>query len=95
MLCAPVGSYTSEYQDDTHHGSGGCRMSWMLSVPVTAPQWLLDVQLCFLWDGPSYKCGYVSERELCARANHWTTYYRDDSDGRSGGGCQMAWKLQL
>ena len=45
LLCAEVGSYTPEYRDDTDNRGGGCRMSWMLTVPVDAPQWLDNVQL--------------------------------------------------
>ncbi len=74
---------------------GGCRMSWMLSVPANAPQWFRDIQLCYKWhpDGDGGQCGGGVGRELCARTNDWTTYYRDDTDGR-GGGCQMAWSLK-
>ena len=70
-------------------------MSWMLTVPVDAPQWLDNVQLCYIWypDGDGGQCGGGEGRELCARANHWTTYYRDDTDNR-GGGCRMAWELR-
>ena len=95
LLCALVGSYTPEYRDDTDNRGGGCRMSWMLTVPVDAPQWLDNVQLCYIWypDGDGGQCGGGVGRELCARANHWTAYYRDDTDNR-GGGCRMAWELR-
>ena len=49
LLCASVGSYTAEYRDDTDNRSGGCRMSWMLSIPTDAPEWLCYVQLCYIW----------------------------------------------
>lgn len=94
-LCAPVGSYTSEYLDATDNRPGGCKMSWMLSVPADSPQWLQNVQLCYRWfpDGDGGQCGgQVTNRELCAQANSWTTFYKDDTNNR-GGGCQMAWKL--
>ena len=93
-LCAGVGNFTAEYRDDTDNRGGGCRMSWMLSVPVDSPQWLRDVQLCYHWfaDGNGGQCGGGVGTELCAQANSWTTIYRDDTDNR-GGGCQMAWQI--
>ena len=96
QLCATVGSYTPEYRDDTDGRGGGCRMSWMLSVPGYSPQWLRNVRLCFMWypDGDGGQCGGGVGRELCARSNQWTTYYRDDTDGR-GGGCRMSWELRV
>ncbi len=94
-VCINVGHYTTEYRDDTDGRGGGCRMSWALLVPAIAPQWLRDIQLCYKWhpDGDEGQCGGRVGRELCARANDWTTYYRDDTDERSGG-CQMAWSLK-
>lgn len=82
LLCASVGSYTAEYRDDTDNQGGGCRMSWMLSVPTDAPEWLRSVQLCYVWypDGDGGQCGAGEGRELCAYSYHWTTYYRDDTD---------------
>ena len=93
-MCAPIGSYTQEYRDDTDNRSGGCRMSWKLSTPASSPQWLRDVKLCFYWSGPTGQCGGGAPSELCAKANFWTTYYRDDTDNR-GGGCHMQWALQI
>ncbi len=94
-MCAPVGSFTQEYRDDTDKRSGGCRMSWMLSVPNNSPQWLRDVQLCYHWypDGDGGQCGGDVARDLCAVANTWTSYYCDDTDRRSGG-CRMSWELR-
>ena len=62
-------------------------MSWMLLVPTDSPQWLRRARLCYSWypDGDGGQCGGGVGRELCATANHWTTYYRDDTDGRGGG----------
>ena len=93
-MCAAVGSFTSEYRDDTDNRSGGCRMSWKLSIPSDSPEWLRDVQLCFNWSGPGNQCGGGAPQELCARANFWTNYYRDDTDNR-GGGCHMSWGLRI
>ena len=96
LLCASVGSYTAEYRDDTDNRGGGCRMSWMLSVPNNAPEWIKSVQLCYVWypDGDGGQCGAGEGRELCAYSNSWTQYYRDDTDNR-GGGCRMSWELRL
>ena len=95
-LCATVGHFTSEYRDDTDGRGGGCRMSWRLQIPSNSPQWLRNVNLCYNWypDGNSGQCGGGVGRSLCARANLWTTYYRDDTDGR-GGGCRMSWQLRF
>merc|ERR550532_2205061 len=83
------------YRDDSDKRSGGCQESWMLKVPTDAPVWLLNTQLCFNWcaDGDGGQCGGGANTLLCARANTWTSYYRDDSD-HGGGGCQMRWSLQ-
>ena len=94
--CASIGNFTSEYRDDTDDRPGGCRMSWQLSVPGYSPHWLRTMSLCFEWfaDGDSGQCGGGVEQTLCATANSWTRYYRDDTDNR-GGGCRMSWSLHL
>lgn len=71
-------------------------MSWRLVVPSNAPAWALNLQLCYVWypDGDGGQCGGGASRNLCARANDWTAYYRDDTD-RRGGGCQMSWGIKL
>ena len=96
MICAGIGNYTQVYYDDTDERPGGCRMSWMLSVPHDAPHWLLYSRLCYQWypEGDEEQCGGGVAMTLCAHANHWTTYYRDNTDDRSGG-CRMAWKWEL
>ena len=96
FFCAAEGIYDREYRDDTDDRSGGCRMSWKLFIPFTAPTWLRRVQLCYIWspDGDGGQCGAGEGKELCASNNHWTTYYRDDTDGRSGG-CLMSWELRI
>ena len=94
--CASIGDFTQEYRDDTDGRSGGCRMSWQLSVPASSPQWLRTMRLCYEWyaDGHSGQCDGGVSQILCADANSWTTYYRDDTDGRNGG-CRMSWGLYL
>lgn len=95
-LCALVNSYTPYYRDDSDGRPGGCQMSWRLVLSNTAPAWMRNVQLCYEWypDGDGGQCGGGAGRRLCARADQWTQYYRDDSDGRPGG-CQMRWGLVL
>ncbi|XP_005112978.1 perivitellin-2 67 kDa subunit [Aplysia californica] len=94
-LCAGINGFSGEYRDDTDNRGGGCRMSWRLVVPGSAPLWMKTARLCFSWypDGNGGQCGGPS-RDLCATANSWTSYYRDDTDNRSGG-CRMSWGIRL
>ena len=94
LLCAPVGKNTPVYRDDTDNRGGGCRMSWQLKLPSTHAWWARRIQLCYQWypDGDGGQCGGGADRTLCAPANSWTAYYRDDTDNR-GGGCRMKWGL--
>ncbi|XP_054155403.1 perivitellin-2 67 kDa subunit-like [Oppia nitens] len=93
--CAPIGNFTDVYRDDTDIRPGGCQMSWRLLLPNDSPGWLLNTRLCFDWfpDGDIGQCSAPS-RNLCAIANEWTDYYRDDTDRRPGG-CQMSWSIQV
>jgi len=94
-VCANVGSFTPSYRDDSDRRNGGCRMSWRLKVPAYAPAWMLNTKLCLDWyaEDDANQCGGPGvANNLCAAANYWTPYYRDDSDGRSGG-CQMSWSF--
>ncbi|XP_064650343.1 perivitellin-2 67 kDa subunit-like [Lineus longissimus] len=96
-LCAPIGSYTPFYRDDTDRRGGGCRMSWRIVVPVSAPLWMKTTRLCYEWypDGDGGQCGVSgTPRSMCALANSWTPYYRDDTD-RRGGGCKMRWGIKI
>ncbi|KAK0060711.1 perivitellin-2 67 kDa subunit [Biomphalaria pfeifferi] len=95
LLCAGVNQFSPNYRDDSDGRGGGCRMSWKIEVPSTAPLWIRTTKMCFSWypDGDAGQCGEVSSRDLCATANEWTEYYRDDTDGR-GGGCRMSWGLK-
>ncbi|CAB4020748.1 Hypothetical predicted protein [Paramuricea clavata] len=94
LLCAPVGKYTPVYRDDTDNRGGGCRMSWQLKLPSVHSWWARNIQFCYEWypDGDCGQCGGGAARKLCAKANNWTPYYRDDTDNR-GGGCRMRWGL--
>ncbi|XP_013787111.1 perivitellin-2 67 kDa subunit-like [Limulus polyphemus] len=96
QLCASVKKWTTYYRDDTDRRGGGCQMSWMLQIPDSAPLWLKNAKLCYYWyaDGDGGQCGGGVDQHLCAVANSWTTYYRDDTDRRSGG-CQMSWGIKL
>ncbi|GFR71720.1 perivitellin-2 67 kDa subunit [Elysia marginata] len=97
LLCAGLNKFSPEYRDDTDGRGGGCQMSWRIIVPDAAPLWMKAIKLCYSWypDGDGGQCGPPGKaRSLCATANQWTTYYRDDTDGR-GGGCRMSWGLQL
>ena len=96
LLCASVNQYSPEYRDDSDGRGGGCQMSWRIVVPDSAPIWMRETKLCFSWypDGDGGQCGPARSRDMCATANEWTPYYRDDTDGRSGG-CRMSWGLKL
>ena len=85
VVCAPVGRLTPVYRDDTDGRSGGCRMSWMLSVRGYHYPFLRNLRLCFNWSGGVQCGGRNVGRTLCARTNRWTSFYRDDTDNRSGG----------
>ncbi|XP_078693328.1 uncharacterized protein LOC144923024 [Branchiostoma floridae x Branchiostoma belcheri] len=95
-FCAAVNQWTTYYRDDTDRRGGGCRMSWRLRLPYNAPAWARDLNLCYYWypDGDGGQCGGGVSRHLCARANSYTPYYRDDTDNR-GGGCRMSWGIKL
>ena len=93
-MCAQVGSFTEKYRDDTDGRSGGCNMAWKLSIPHNSPEWLQSAKLCYTWRGGSQCGGSGTPNELCAYANRYTNYYRDDTDSRSGG-CDMSWSLRL
>lgn len=84
-VCAKVNYMTPFYLDQTNHRPGGCKMSWKLKVPVTSPAWLLNSKVCYMWNCHK-NVNFVNL--LCAPANHWTSYYLDDSFG-----CQMQWSL--
>ncbi|GFO38969.1 perivitellin-2 67 kda subunit [Plakobranchus ocellatus] len=96
LLCAPVNHYSAEYRDDTDRRGGGCRMSWRIVVPDSAPLWMKATKLCFSWypDGNGGQCGPAPSRYMCAVANQWTPFYRDDTDKRAGG-CRMSWGIKL
>ena len=96
-FCADIDKYTPEYLDDTNGRDGGCQMAWMLKVPSDSPEWLLNrAKLCFKFSPTDNRgraqCEDSLSGEYCVRANEWTDYYRDDTDGRPGG-CVMKWKL--
>jgi hypothetical protein len=96
-LCARIGSYTTYYRDDTDRRSGGCQMSWRIALPSNAPLWMKTARLCYEWypDGNGGQCGVAgTPRMMCALANAWTQYYRDDTDRRNGG-CRMRWGIKI
>ena len=95
-LCAKVNEYTAYYMDDTDRRGGGCRMSWRLVVGSSAPLWAKNLEFCYQWYPwrvDTGQCGGGEGRNLCAKANTWTQYYRDDTDNR-GGGCRMRWGIK-
>ncbi|BFZ00947.1 hypothetical protein BsWGS_03986 [Bradybaena similaris] len=94
-LCAGINDYSPEYRDDTDNRGGGCQMSWRVVVPDSAPLWMRTSKMCFSWypDGDGGQCSGPS-RDLCATANQWTEYYRDDTDNR-GGGCRLSWGIKV
>ena len=93
-VCAPFGSMTKFYYDDTDERKGGCILSWSIRAE-TAPSWFwTSFRLCMhsSSNGDSYQCNYGrNSREKCRRANYWL-HYVDDTDNRPGG-CLIRWKL--
>ena len=74
IVCFHWKIYTQEYRDDTDGRSGGCRMSWKLSIPGYSPQWLKNMthmRLCYEWyaDGDGGQCGGGIGQTLYATAN--------------------------
>ena len=96
LLCAPIGSYTAEYRDDIDNIEAvdvechGCSLFLLMHLSgfVPSSSAISGIQMVI------GQCGAGEGRELCANSNHWTTYYRDDTDNR-GGGCRMSWELRL
>lgn len=96
-LCASVNKYTPVYRDDTDNRGGGCQMSWKIKLPSVHHLWARKMKLCFRWraDSNNGQCGHAGTASLlCAKANSWTPYYRDDTDNR-GGGCRMRWGIYI
>ena len=57
------------------------------------PTWWPESQFCYRYyaDGDGGQCT-GPRSPLCASPDHYTVYYRDDTDGRAGG-CQMSWGI--
>ena len=93
-VCAPFGSMTKFYYDDTDERKGGCVLSWSIRAE-TSPSWFwTSLRLCMYSysNGDSYQCNYGrNSRVKCRRANYWL-HYVDDTDNRTGG-CFIRWKL--
>lgn len=91
--CAKIGNFTDVYVDNTQGSGGGCMLSWKLSVPESSPLWALNLGICLNYLGEdTNQCGSDNRRQICAYANRWTDFYRDNTDLRPGG-CQLAWGL--
>ncbi|CAG2221304.1 unnamed protein product [Mytilus edulis] len=92
--CASVGTPTNYYRDDTDNMSKACQMQWMLSVPVDAPEWIQNAQLCYQWytDDDKGQCGGEANGSYCAIANTFTSFYSDHTN-ENAGGCYMRWKI--
>ena len=93
-ICAPLGSMTKFYYDDTDERNGGCVLSWKIEA-MSAPEWFWTrLQLCLYSysDGDMFQCNYGSTNNIrCRRANDWV-HYVDDTDNRQGG-CILRWKV--
>ncbi len=97
-LCAPVGSYTSFYRDDTHFGmEGGCLLSWAIRTEVLHADWFAPVEMCVktLSKNPIYlKCDNGRDGEKCAPVNQFTRPMRDDTHRNNDDHCSMAWRMR-
>ncbi|XP_074598084.1 uncharacterized protein LOC141852838 isoform X2 [Brevipalpus obovatus] len=94
IRCAKLGNYTENYIDSTGGPqTNGCLLSWSLKVPTNAPVWGKNLGICMNYLGDSEQCSSESSKlTLCAFANKWTEYYRDNTNA-SPGGCQIAWGI--
>jgi len=65
----------------------------IIKTNLNPPSWFVyKTKLCYRWypDGDGGQCGGGVSRLTCANPDDMTSYYRDDTDRRSGG-CQMSW----
>lgn len=94
IKCAKLGSYTENYIDATGGPqSTGCHLSWSLKVPDNAPVWGRNLGICMNYLGDNEQCSSKSSKlTLCAFANRWTEYYRDNTNSNPGG-CQISWGI--
>ena len=93
-VCAPFGSMTKYYYDDTDERNGGCVLSWSIQAQ-TAPSWFWSrLRLCLFSysDGNPNQCNYGKNSQVqCKSANYWL-HYIDDTDNRPGS-CFLRWRL--
>lgn len=45
--CSSYNFATNWYFDDTDNRSGGCNLSWKITIPNQAPNWAKTLKLCF------------------------------------------------
>lgn len=93
-ICAPFGSMTKFYHDNTDARNGGCALSWSIQARQ-APAWFWSrLSLCLFAysDGNRFQCNYGNVGyERCLPANSWL-HYVDDTDDRPGG-CILRWRM--
>ena len=95
LICAPVGSMTRFYLDDTDKRRGGCRLSWKIEARDVPVSFKNNMMICFgsYADGDYHQCNNgITNTQQCQPLNKWLNYL-DDTDDREGG-CYMTWKLQ-
>ena len=97
---SPNPSWTSHFRDDTDNRGGGCRYAWKIesrSAPGSVPftRHISACRVCLKETEGSSQCqGNRQSRSgwTASKDPAWTSPFRDDTDGRSGG-CAYRWYL--
>lgn len=86
-------AWSQPFRDDTDNRGGGCRYQWRIEAnePIDPA---MEYRLCFRETEGSSQCqGTRSSCTGWSSTPSWTSRFRDDTDGRSGG-CKYAWKIE-
>ena len=96
--CAGFNEYTAPFRDYTDNSTGSSKITWGLHTPDLDGDWFQDVRICFRYKAERYagkgQCGIGTAKAFCAKVNHMTPSYLNQTDHRPGG-CKMAWKLKV
>ena len=86
-------AWTQSFRDDTDNRGGGCQYQWKIEAHYNMKPYY-QYRLCFQETEGSSQCqGTRSSCTGWSQNPSWTSYFRDDTDNRSGG-CRYAWKIE-